>query len=191
MFGVRRVWLLFVHLNLPGQAYTSHYSVDVTKKTPLPLTDLMGMASFAYGAAGVPAIPHGWGGGYVDVVYNPSDLAVTGYAEVTGADTNTVQKFGDTQVFDNEGKYRFDFSFGVPVKKVSELKLKNVNNTVTATKVDKTNVFGLLDIYPQVADIKNAGLGSLQAGQTATPAQQAANTQHRYQTQFASVSTWR
>jgi hypothetical protein len=158
VFGVRRVWLLFVHLNPPGQEYEAYYTVDVTKKLPLPLTNLLGMASFVYGAAGGPAIPHGWGGGYVDVVYNPSDLAVTGFAEVTGPSANSFQKLGDTQIFSNEGKYHFDFSFGVPIKQISQLQLNNTNNTVSAQKVDKTNVFGLLDLFPQAVDISNAGL---------------------------------
>jgi hypothetical protein len=157
VFGVKRLWLLVIHLNQPGQVYTAYYTVDETRKLPAPATDLIGLASFTYGPSGGGKLETGWAGGYVDT-YKTSDLTVTGYAEVTDGDKNTVQRVADPQKFDNEGKYHIDFSIGVPIKQISELQLDNVNNTVTAKKVDKTNVLGLLDIFPQPVDVKNAGL---------------------------------
>jgi hypothetical protein len=159
LMGAKRAWLLYVHLNVPAHGQHAFYKIDVTGKTPIVLQDLLGLANYAYGgAAGKPTI--GWGGGFVDIGSVPSDITIFGFSEYEekALASNTFQKLGDPQTLDNEGKYRFDFSIGVPIKQISQLKFDTTANTVTSQKVDKQNIFGLVDFFPVPVDVKNAGL---------------------------------
>jgi hypothetical protein len=47
----------------------------------------------------------------------------------------------------------------VPIKSVSQLSFESSNNTVTATKIQKENLFGLINLYLPKADIKTSNFG--------------------------------
>jgi hypothetical protein len=63
----------------------------------------------------------------------------------------------DSQVFDNEGRYHFDFSVAVPVRKISEISYVSSSNSLVPAKVDKQTTFGVVDYYFKPIDIKGSG----------------------------------
>lgn len=63
----------------------------------------------------------------------------------------------DSQVFDNEGLYHFDFTVAVPIRKISEISYVSSSNTLVPTKVDKQTTFGVVDYYFKPIDIKGSG----------------------------------
>ena len=63
----------------------------------------------------------------------------------------------DSQVFDNEGLYHFDFSVAVPIRKISEISYVSSSNSLVPSKVDKQTTFGVIDYYFKPIDIKGSG----------------------------------
>jgi hypothetical protein len=57
--------------------------------------------------------------------------------------------------FDNEGKYHWDVSVGLPVKSVRELRFKSEGNQVVAESKEKQSVYGFLNLYPKAVDLKS------------------------------------
>lgn len=184
IFGVSKVWLLYVHLNkLTTHNYLARYEFDITKKTPANLENLFALAGLfktARGeAAGAPAEDI-WGGGAVDIRYVPSNVTVTAkFVRLPGVDVaslrdtrtgelmpgalDTIEQAAKTvepkvldkpKTFDNEGLYWWDFSVGVPIRRISQLEFQNTGNTVTAKEVNKQNIFALLNLYPYPVDVK-------------------------------------
>lgn len=229
IFGERHVLLMYVYLNLPaGFKLSPRYDVEVSSKLPATLLHLFQLAGQFTAQADTN---NKFGVAAFDVPYLPSDMSATPSLEsVAASGVATVTKTGDSQVFDNEGYYHTDFSVGIPIRKMSEVKFDNANNTVSQQTVDKRTMFALLDLYPYKKDVKSTafdlrpyavvgvGVGSqplhriltavgwgphfaqfyvgalfnkqqslsgLQAGATATPAQQAAATSMKFGTQFA------
>jgi hypothetical protein len=158
LFGAKEVTLLYVHLNkAPANAYTPLYEVEIVKKTPAYLSHLLGLAgifSSVAGPAGIAAatpINHWWAFRRFQVQYRVSDITVA--PKVTR--TASVEDLGAAQQFDNEGKYRGDFSVGVPIRKISELNFDSTNNAVTPKEVDKTSILALVNVYPVPVDIRS------------------------------------
>jgi hypothetical protein len=229
IFGIRHVLLMYVYLNLPaGFNQFPWYQVEATSKIPAPLRDLF-LVSSAFTAEAVANAKFGVAA--FDVPELPSDLSVTaGLATPNPSGVESVTTTGTAQSFDDEGRYFVDFSIGIPLRKMSEAKFDNTNNTVSPATVDKRTMFALIDLYPFRKDVKSTGwdwrpygvaglgigsqplhrilvavgwgpkfaqfyvgalfskqesLATLQAGATATPAQQAADARLKYGTQFA------
>jgi hypothetical protein len=63
---------------------------------------------------------------------------------------------GETQKFDNEGNYWYDFSIGVPVRKVSDF--ERTAEGVNVKTVTKSTAFALIDIYFRPVDVKTPAL---------------------------------
>jgi hypothetical protein len=92
VFGVSKVWLLYVHLNKwDTQNYLTRYEFDITKKTPANLENLFALAGVFSGLRGesrggaAPAKEDIWGGGAVDVRYVPSNVTVSAkFVPLTG-----------------------------------------------------------------------------------------------------------
>src|SRR5207253_1047462 len=56
-----------------------------------------------------------------------------------------------------EGLYWWDVSVGVPIRRISQLSFQNTNNSLSPVKVDKQNIFALLNLYPVRVDVKTQG----------------------------------
>ena len=161
IYGVKRIWLLYIHLNKSPQTkpYTAYYDFTFTKKTPANVANLLSLASIFASTdltdedkKKAPG-PNLWGGSFVDTNYVPSDATVT--ANIT---TDTAKgpyvALDKPKKFDNEGLYWWDFSVGVPIRKIKELQFDTAANTVTSKEVDTQNAFALLNLYFPPKDIK-------------------------------------
>jgi len=160
IYGVKRIWLLYIHLNKSVQtpSYTAYYDFTFTKKTPANVANLLGLASiFASGTslADLKASDREnlWGGSFVDTNYVPSDATITANITTDPA-TGPYVALDKPKKLDNEGLYWWDFSVGVPIRKIKELQFDTTLNTVTAKEVDTQNAFALLNLYFPPKDIK-------------------------------------
>lgn len=156
LFGAKRVWLVFVHLNRPQASYRARYQFTVNPKTPAPFANMNALAGLFFGSGG-STNPHGWGFGSV-LNKVPSDIIIQPLQVVDAETSNTFAKLGDAKSLDNEGRYRFDFSVGVPIKAGKELRVDGGAGTAAPAKVDKQNIFALVNLFPQPVDVKSSGL---------------------------------
>jgi hypothetical protein len=77
----------------------------------------------------------------------PSDVTVF------GARMNTKKVIGQSAKYDNEGKYWWDASIGVPVNKLSLLDYSS-DGGYTPKQINKQSVYGLINLYPDMVDLK-------------------------------------
>jgi hypothetical protein len=56
----------------------------------------------------------------------------------------------------NEAKQWWDISIAIPIKKVNELQLNSVNNTVAPTNINRQNAFAVVDLYWPRRDLVGA-----------------------------------
>ena len=161
LYGAKMVTLLYLHLNKKTN-YEPLYEVKIVKKTPAYLQHLLGLANL-FTSTGSPAAAaagdtdHAWASYTFTVDHRPSDMTIEpNYTTAAG-----VTKLGDAQKFDNEGKYRLDFSVGVPVRKISQLSFDSTNGLVTAKEVDKTDIMAFVNIHPIPIDIKRTGYNKI------------------------------
>ena len=87
---------------------------------------------------------------------NPSSIEIRPQilhlaASPAGADTR--ESLGDSFQVQNEGFYALDFSIGIPVRRLRELKFESTANTVTAKNVDGQNAFALVNLHLKPVDI--------------------------------------
>jgi hypothetical protein len=151
------VWLLYIHLNIPpGTHYDAQYDFTMTDVKPAPLADAFGILSLLGGAAPAAALnapapqPYNiWGLQRVRPAHLPNQTQVAAGAVQGGK----AQSLGSASTFSNEGRYHFDFSFGVPVKKITQLQFDSTNQAVAPKSVDQQNVFALVDLYPAPQDL--------------------------------------
>jgi hypothetical protein len=169
LFGVKRIWLFFIHLNrpiLPGSLYEARYEIEITKKMPANQANLFAVfqlfSTLTKEAPKEVITPRAWGVGEILCEYVPSDVAITPKIVPILADNTApgpASGLGDPQIFDNEGKYWWDFSVGVPIRSIRELSFDNVANTVTAKNVDQQKIFALVNLYYPRVDIKSSNFG--------------------------------
>ena len=135
---------------VPSSYLLFAYNIGITKKTPAPWQNLQDAVSLAIAQGASPTnIPLKMdtttslcGGGVFDVEHIPSDIAVT----ATIVDKDKAQKQLTKQTFDNEGLYWYDFSFALPLKSYQDLSYDNSNGTVSAKKVNKSDLFLVANI---------------------------------------------
>jgi len=97
-----------------------------------------------------------FGGGIVDVAYQPSDMTFTA-SLITGegSDMSTVDLGQNkTYVVDNEGRYWIDFSVPLTLKKISEVQYQNTNGAFSPVNVDSANAFMAVDLFWPRVDVK-------------------------------------
>jgi hypothetical protein len=159
IMGAKRIYFIYVHLNRPQNvAYTPTYALTATKKTSallnhlISLGQLFGIGAVAGGAANAKEIAV-WNMHPFDISYLPSDITIRGRIDQPPPAQSVVI---DPKTFDNEGKYRIDFTVGVPIKKFTELQYANANGQLVPVKVDKSAIFALFNYYFQPVDIKNS-----------------------------------
>ena len=159
LFGVKAAVFIYIHLNTREvNKYDPNYEFEIKKRVPAyisHLESLAGLFSIDPGKSSVRLTAANQSDNYFGVTtlsfdYKVADITAT--AKI--ARPTAVEVLGEAQKFDNEGKYFVDFSVGVPIRKMSELKFDSVNNTVTANKVDKTNIFAFVNIFPRPIDIR-------------------------------------
>jgi hypothetical protein len=128
------------------------YRVEITKKKPAPLQNLVDAAGIALGTAARDAQLLDLvdrlslcGGRQFEVYPLPSDMVFT--AKFTSEEK---EKQLAKLTFDNEKKYRYDFSFALPLKSYNDLTYSVENGSITAKKVTKADLFAAvnLSIFP-------------------------------------------
>jgi len=93
-----------------------------------------------------------FGGGTVDVAYRPSDISISG--SLNKGDT-TVAINKDAYVVDNEGRYYFDFSVPLTLKKLSAVQYQSTGGTFSPVTVASANAFMALDGFFRPVDVKS------------------------------------
>jgi hypothetical protein len=156
IMGAKKIYFLYIHLNRPpGVSYTPTYALTAAKKTSaffnhlIALGQLFGNGAPAGGAANAKEIAV-WNMHRFDIDYLPSDVTIRGRIDQASAASVAIEP----KTFDNEGKYRVDFTVGVPIRKFTDLQYANANGQLAPLKVDKSAIFGLFDYYFQPVDIK-------------------------------------
>lgn len=158
IFGAKNIDVLFIQLNRPPDPYTVRYQAAVNNKLPANLSNGLALATLFTANGGGAPLTYAWGSCQIRGVHVPSDVTLQAQKvdpPQGAAGPSTFTKFGQTRKFDNEGRYWFDFSVGVPITKISQLSIDTTNNTVSAKSIDKTNIFGLLDLYYPKVDVKS------------------------------------
>lgn len=160
IFGKSRVNVLAIHLNA-GKTWDIDYRVSVTKKTPTNIANVLDLASIITGGTVAKAaspedkrLPR-WGGGLMCIKAIPSDIAVNGEIIVRNDKSQAVQQPKTySKTYDNEGKYWWDVSIGVPLKEVKEVQFNSEDGTVTAKEVTRQNAYGFLNLFFGHQDLK-------------------------------------
>lgn len=140
------------------------------KKDPAWFTNVLGvlgLAKFAQGAARADLTPMPvvlYGMGHMPDIPFPSDMWVqAGTSSITeeewkmaGADANALFAPITPEVeIDNEGRYWFDASIGLPMKKIDELEYVRTDNRIQTRQVAAESILGLANFIPYKIDIKD------------------------------------
>jgi hypothetical protein len=157
IFGSKRVIILLVHLNTP-KTWDIKYKVSVNQKIPAPIQNLLTLLSSTLGGnAAERALKDTkdiWGARLMLIKYPASDIDVKSSAvTLDGAPVEQSKEYG--KKYDNEGKYYWDVSVGVPLKSVKEVQFNSENNTVTTAAKDRLNAYGFFNVYPIPVDTKS------------------------------------
>jgi len=167
IFGHKRVAVLLLHMQIAAATeFDISYKVAINQKTPQPFKNIMtliGAISPTGGAAAAPPI-NVWGGKLVVVEKLPSDMVVSGSVAVNG---EQAKEF--TRTYDNEGRYRWDVSIGLPVKTFKELQFNSDGGRVTTAKKDRQNAYGFLNIFPVPVDTKGEAFLTIPHGIVGLP----------------------
>jgi hypothetical protein len=162
ILGEREIAFAFVHVDVPAGGVpadvlkSDHADLEIRAivKTKLPANFEHLIALLKVGAArnskGREARTAGLlGYGVLSGIAVPSDVT----AFEAGADK--LEAVGQAVTFDNEGKYFWDVTVGMPVNKLSLLEYSNEGGMFLPKVVNKQSVYGMLDIYPNPVDIKS------------------------------------
>lgn len=166
IYGHKRVGVLLVHLTA-RQTWDIKYNVDVKKKTPAPIQNILDLAAIIRGGAGVAktaAPPSFWGGRMLLLQDIPADIIVQSniafVANVASAggsnDKETQQPKSYSKTYDNEGRYHWDVSVGLPVKSFKEVQYDAEGGQVRAREITRQNAYGFLNLFfnPRGVDTK-------------------------------------
>jgi hypothetical protein len=157
ILGQKRVAVLVAHLNTP-RTWDVKYKVTITQKIPVPIQHALELASSVTGGgAGLARNTKDiWGARMMLVKYTASDLVVKVNAVSSSASGRPVEQSKEhSKTYDNEGKYHWDVSVGLPVQSVRELRFKSDGNRVFAESKEKQSIYGFLNIYPKAVDLKS------------------------------------
>jgi len=176
IWGSKRVWLVYVHLNSKlASRYTPAYVVSLTKKNPANLDALTGILGlFGIGAGEFSELQNAasnfWGGEPLEMKgWSASDISVLPAVSVKqliiGPDGQafgrvdpavvTQMKLGEAATFDNEGRHRWDAGIAVPIRRATDLKFDTTTGVATPAKIDKTAALAMLSLFPYPIDLKS------------------------------------
>lgn len=162
IYGHKRVGVLLVHL-IARETWDIKYTVEVKDKVPGPIQNILDLAGIiAAGAAGLRDADIDnksyWGGRILMLQKVPVDLVVKSeIAFVTGGETTASQQSKVySKTFDNEGRYHWDVSVGLPVKSFKEIEFDADAGQVRAKEVNRVNAYGFLNLFlnPRGVDTK-------------------------------------
>lgn len=131
------------------------YRVNITKKLPDVQQSLKGIAGLVVqsGAVKVVTVENKFFtlglGKVMDIKHQPSDMKTTA---LVGAGQE--QKEISTQTYDNEKRYWYNFSFALPLKSFKDVTFDFQNQLVTPKKVEKQNLFAMVNVSPFKFDTK-------------------------------------
>jgi len=134
------------------------YKVEVTGKQPHPLQNLLGALGVAQAGVAMTkldrdAAPHDLCGSFAfPIARQPSDVKVTASGEKGGSPV----LIGD-KTYDNERRYPWDVSFALPLRSRQDLSV-SADGSVSAKKVEKTDLFAVLNLSAVPFDTKRAQL---------------------------------
>jgi hypothetical protein len=152
--GQDHVWLIYIHLNR-NEFYDVRYDADITKLIPAPLRHLRDLAELAVSvrAQGIdqPVPPEVWGGGCIPLNSLPAQIDMAAHFKKK---LGTEMPLGEAAKFDDEGPYRYDFSVGVPVGKISQLDFSSNDTKVGVKKIESQALYALFDYYPVAVDFQ-------------------------------------
>jgi len=160
IYGQRRVHVLAIHLRA-RDTWDIDYTVSVKKKTPTNVANALDLLSIITSGKVAKAVGDAkpeeqdrWGGGLMCINALPSDIEVQAEVVVRAVDGTALQQPKTyNKTYDNEGKYWWDVSFGVPFKEVKEVQFNSDGGTVTAKEVTRQNAYGFLNIFFQKQDL--------------------------------------
>ena len=141
---------------------TLSYRIDITKKLPAPIQNAQGILKAISGQGALTRLAIQMdtvtlcGGQSFDASPLPSDMTITANMDMGNATSPKPTAIGNN-TFDNEGKYRYDFSFALPLKSYSDLTVNSTDFTLSAKTVSKQNLFAVANLSPIAAyDTKKA-----------------------------------
>jgi len=130
------------------------YKVEVTKKLPSAISDLFKLATLNGNQVPdkVKMEPVAlWGGQAMNIGPVPSDVKVTPSVTTSGSDTPTAL---ESRTYDNEGRYFWDISAGIPLRSINETTYDATAGTLTAKNVSKQSLYAMFNVFPFKVDTK-------------------------------------
>lgn len=161
IYGHKRVGVLLVHLTA-RDSWDIKYTVDVKRKTPGPIQNILDLAAIVAPGAGLASSrptppPSFWGGRLLLLQDVPADIVVkSDIVFVTGDNQAEQQSKVYSKTYDNEGRYHWDVSVGLPVKSFKEVQYDAEGGQVRAKEVNRQNAYGFLNVFfnPRGVDTK-------------------------------------
>lgn len=152
-------------LAVVGDAYVEadyigvDYQIDVAKKLPAPvqnLTSVLGLLQAASAATLTMETTPGalMAGQIYDIAAVPSDITVTGTLTAGPSISPQTVALG-TKTFDDEGRYFWDVSVGLPLKSVTDVNLDSTDPALLPKSIDRQNLFAVLNIFFVPVDTKD------------------------------------
>lgn len=162
LYGIKKLEVVSIVLNAATDSPTVTYVIQSTKAQPTNVSDFLALLSVV-GASGTKASPlsspkpaNFIGCATVDTGFSTSSIQVTANIQVmtSGPNGQNAKLLTASQTITNEAKAWWDVSFALPIKKASALQYNSTSNTVTATQVNKENLFATFDFYPFRSDLR-------------------------------------
>jgi Fibronectin type III domain len=158
LYGSKKVLLLSILENNISAATKESpaiaYTLTVTKQQPTNVGNalqLLGLVFPQAPAAGLaPALASYLACSAAPIAYKTSSIKIDLSYTAGGGSPYTA-----SQAFTSEAKQHWDVSFALPVKKASALQFSSTANTVTASQINKTDLFAVADFYPYPVDLAN------------------------------------
>jgi len=145
-----------------------HYEAAVVKKVPANIQNLLSILKLL-GIVSEGAQPGlrrvvtdkviVWGSGTITDMTVPSDVHIAGYGfaidNPVPAGQRDSLRLGAEAALDNEGRYWWDASIGIPVHKIKDVQYSSSEGTVEAKQVDKQSAYAMFNVMAWPVDIKN------------------------------------
>jgi hypothetical protein len=142
-----------------SEQFRVRYKADISGKLPSAIGDLAALlfpSAQSLTTPGVTTAPVAiWGGGVMAVDPIPSDIKVSGarLPKATGIVAASPTAIGEKTI-DNEGRYWWDLSAGVPVKGIKELNFDSATQQVAPKEVSRQSLVAFFNVFPRKLDTK-------------------------------------
>jgi hypothetical protein len=132
--------------------YATTYKVEGTKKLPSAISDLFALAALNANPKGdeLKIEPVAvWEGRTLHIGPVPSDVKVTPSVTMDAKTTAL-----ESRTYDNEGRYYWDISAGLPLRSIKDTAYDATAGTFTAKKIEKQNLYAMINVFPFKMDTK-------------------------------------